>query len=88
MDAIKTALATALTLSLSMPALATTEADVEQSFYPYKSGVPSFSGLQAGVTIDQGNADQFKEVLDPAMHEFIKQGWTAIKVGETTSFDY
>ncbi len=87
MKLVKTVLATALALSLSLPVLATTDADVDASFYPYKSGVPKAPGLSAGMTINQGNVDQFKDQIDPAMHRFIKQGWTEIKVGETTSFD-
>lgn len=61
--------------------------DVDSSFYPYKNGVPSFAGLSAGMTINKENVEQFKEVLDPAMYQFIKSGDTEIKVGETTSFD-
>lgn len=87
MKVMKTVLATALTFALTSPGFAATEADVDASFYPYKSGAPTFTGLSAGTTIDQGNADQFKDVLDPAMYDFIKKGWTSIKVGETTSFD-
>lgn len=61
--------------------------EVEQSFYPYKNGAPSYSGLSTGTVINQGNLDKFGDVLDPAMKNFVKQGWTEIKVGETSSFD-
>ena len=87
MRVVKTIMAAALTTALWASAFAATEADVEASFYPYKNGVPSFSGLQAGMTIDQSNVDQFKDVIDSATFNFIKQGWTNIVVGETTSFD-
>ncbi len=83
----KTILALSMLYCLGPAPMAASEADVEQSFYPYKDGVPSFTGLKAGMTIDQGNVDQFREILDPAMYDFIKKGWTSIRVGETTSFD-
>ncbi|MBQ0783769.1 MAG: DUF1329 domain-containing protein [Amphritea sp.] len=83
----KTFISLALTAAVSTSAFAATEQDVENSFYPYKNGVPSFNGLSAGMTINQSNVEQFKEVLDPAMYEFIKAGDTEVKVGETTSFD-
>lgn len=83
----KTLIAAALTMSASLPSFAATEADVDASFFPYKNGVPSHSGLNVGQVINQGNVDQFAEVLDPATASFIKQGWTEVKVGETTSFD-
>lgn len=76
-----------LGMALSSAAWAVTEQDIEQSFYPYKAGAPSYPGLKAGMTIDKSNVDQFKEIIDPAMFDFIKKGWTTIKVGETTSFD-
>ena len=87
MQATKTLLTVALTMAIASPALALTDADVDASFFPYKDGVPSAPGLEAGVTIDQNNVEQFRDVIDPAMYSFIKQGWTSIKVGETTSFD-
>lgn len=83
----KTFISLALTAAVSTSAIAATEQDVENSFFPYKNGVPSYTGLSAGMTINQGNVEQFKEVLDPAMYEFIKAGDTEVKVGETTSFD-
>lgn len=87
MRLMKTALATALSLGICLPAVAATEADVEQSFFPYKSGVPGFPGLEPGLVIDKSNVDRFADVIDPATQQFIRNGWTEIKVGETTSFD-
>ena len=78
------ALATALTAG---GAYAGNPEDVETSFYPYKDSVPTFDGLTVGMTINSGNVDQFKDILDPATYEEIKQGWWEMKVGETTSFD-
>lgn len=67
--------------------LAATEQDVENSFFPYKNESPSYNGLTVGMTIDASNVDQFTDILDPAMYQFIKSGDTSIKVGPTTSFD-
>ncbi|MEH6577147.1 MAG: DUF1329 domain-containing protein [Amphritea sp.] len=83
----KTFISMATAAAISTTAVAATVQDVENSFYPYKSGVPSVDGLSSGMTINQGNVDQFKENLDPAMYQFVKNGDTEIKVGETTSFD-
>ncbi|SER08385.1 Protein of unknown function [Amphritea atlantica] len=83
----KTFISLALTTIVSASAMAATEQDVQNAFYPYKNGVPTYQGLSAGMTINQANVDQFKEIIDPAMYDFIKAGDTEIKVGETTSFD-
>ncbi|MBT3094026.1 MAG: DUF1329 domain-containing protein [Candidatus Thiodiazotropha sp. (ex Lucina pensylvanica)] len=87
MRLLNTTLAAGVILAATLPVQAATNEDVEKSFYPYKTGVPTFEGLSTGLVIDQSNVDKFKDVLDPAMHEFISQGWTKITVGETTSFD-
>lgn len=83
----KTFISLALTTAVSASAMAATEQDVQNAFYPYKNGAPTYQGLNAGMTINQGNVDQFKEIIDPAMYDFIKAGDTEVKVGETTSFD-
>ncbi len=83
----KTFMTLALTTAVSASAMAATEQDVQNAFHPYKNGVPAYQGLSAGMAINQGNVDQFKEIIDPAMYDFIKAGDTEIKVGETTSFD-
>ncbi|WP_210414076.1 DUF1329 domain-containing protein [Luteithermobacter gelatinilyticus] len=82
----RTALTAVAALSLGLGAVNAPAADmkdVENSFYPYKNGVPTYEGLEAGMTITQANVEQFKEVLDEGMYEFIKRGWTEMKVGET-----
>ena len=66
---------------------AATAEDVENSFFPYKSGVPSFNGLSTGMTINSGNVDQFEAIVDPEMFKHIQKGWTEMQVGETTTFD-
>lgn len=78
------ALATALGAS---GAQAVTLEDVETSFYPYNDSVPTFEGLEVGMTINSSNVDQFKDILDEAVYDQVKKGWFDIKVGETTSFD-
>jgi len=65
---------------------AATDADVENSFNPYKSGMPSFPGLTAGTVINKANADQFKEVLSVGLYKLIKDGMFEMKVGATTQF--
>lgn len=66
---------------------AATEEDVQKSFYPYKESTPSFAGLNVGMTINSENVDKFKDILDPAVYQQLKDGWFQMKVGETTSFD-
>ncbi len=78
------ALATALGTS---GAFAASVEDVDASFYPYNDAVPQFEGLTVGMTINAGNVEQFKDVLDLAIYEQVKNGWVEIKVGETTTFD-
>jgi len=86
---IKKKLSVLLTLLLAGvtgAALAATEADVENSFNPYKNGVPSFPGLTPGLTINKGNVDQFKDVLGSGEYKLIKDGLTQVQVGATTQF--
>lgn len=87
MRLLHTTLAAAFMAISAMPAQAATNEVVDNSFFPYRNGVPAHAGVKAGTVIDQSNVEQFKEVLDPAMQHFISQGWTTITVGETTSFD-
>ena len=65
---------------------AATEAEIDQAFNPYKAGFPSAPGLTSGLVINKANADQFKDVLDPANHQLIKEGWYEITVGPTIDF--
>lgn len=63
------------------------EAVIRNAFYPYEEQQPSHDGLSPGMTIDQSNVAQFQDIIDPAFYTFIEKGWTAIQVGETTSFE-
>lgn len=71
---------------LTSGALAATDADVEQSFNPYKTGMPAFPGLNPGVVINKANVDQFKDVLGAGVYQLIKEGMFEMKVGATTQF--
>lgn len=76
-----------LAASLALTGAARADEIIEKSFFPYKSGAPSHAMAKPGTVINASNVDQAKDVLDPAMYEMIKSGWTEIKVGATTSFD-
>lgn len=81
-----------ITLAVSLAVLAgssfaATEADIENTFTPYKKGMPSFPGLAPGMTINKANVDQFKDILAVGTYKTIKEGWQEIKIGATTSFD-
>lgn len=67
-------------------ASAATEADVENTFNPYKNGFPSFAGLNLGTVVNKGNVDQFKEVLGAGVYKLIKDGRFEIKVGPTSNY--
>jgi hypothetical protein len=64
---------------------AISDADIDEAFFPYKKGFPTFPGLKAGTVINKDNADQFKDILIPGTSKMIKDGWFQINVGP--SFD-
>ena len=75
--------------ALAAPAAqAVTDAEVDASFFPYAKGVPTFGDLKPGAVINKGNADKYKDVLDPATLKFVKDGWQEIEVAATTSIAY
>ncbi|MDD2736843.1 MAG: DUF1329 domain-containing protein [Desulfuromonadaceae bacterium] len=78
---------TAYLILLSTMASAATLADVENSFYPYKKGVPQVAGIKPGMVINSKNWQIAKDALEPAFQGYIQKGNYEIKVGETTSFD-
>ncbi|CAG4883267.1 conserved exported protein of unknown function [Georgfuchsia toluolica] len=77
----------AILATLGGAAMAATDADIDNSFSPYKKGAPSFPGLTPGMTINKANVDQFKDILAVGTYKIIKDGLTEIKVIGTTSFD-
>jgi hypothetical protein len=81
----KTIVVVVLLASLAT-AMAADPAVVEQSFFPYKDGLPAVDGLVPGTVINAGNADQFQSAVDPVLLQQIKDGWVEITVGETTDF--
>ena len=68
-------------------ALAATEADVENTFNPYKKGFPSVPGMSPGMVLNKGNVDQFKDALAVGIYKMIKDGYYEVKVGATTQFE-
>lgn len=72
---------------LASTAIAATEADVENTFNPYKAGMPSFPGLAAGTIISKANVDQFKDAVPAGVFKLVKEGMFEIKVGPTTQFE-
>ena len=85
----KTVLVSLLSLALAGfadAAQAATEAEVDATFYPYKAGFPSFPGLTPGIVVSKANVDQFKDALDAANYQLIKEGWYEITVGAPFDF--
>ena len=71
----------------SQPLIAASNADVDNSFFPYRSSVPTAEGISAGMVVDKSNIASVKDAIDPAFVKYIENGWTSITVGETTSFE-
>ena len=82
-----TAFAVAATLTLGAAGLASADDVVDKSFFPYKAGMPTHPFAKPGVVINASNVEQAKDVIDPAFYQMIKDGWTEIKVGQTTSIE-
>ncbi|MBN8283034.1 DUF1329 domain-containing protein [Zoogloea sp.] len=83
----KTIIATTLALFAAGAVQAATEADVENTFNPYKGGFPKVAGLNAGTVINKANADQFKDAIPAGVFKLLKEGQFEIKVGPTTQFE-
>ena len=64
---------------------AVSEADIDASFFPYKKGFPSFAGLTPGITINKGNVERFKDIIDSATYSLISKGEMEIAVEEAHS---
>lgn len=76
-----------IALALSCGAAAFDEADVDNTFFPYKTYTPEFPGYEPGMVINQANADQFKEILDPGMYDHLKNGRFEMKTAPTGSLE-
>ncbi|NML27065.1 DUF1329 domain-containing protein [Zoogloea dura] len=83
----KTLIAATVALLATGFAQASTEADVENTFNPYKGGFPKVNGLNPGTVINKANADQFKDAIPAGVFKLLKDGMFEIKVGPTTQFE-
>lgn len=74
-----------LGLMLLVPAAAgaQTENDLQESFFPYRNGMPQHPFAKAGVVLTSENVDQARDVLDSLTYEFIKSGGVTLTIGET-----
>lgn len=61
--------------------------DAEKSLLPYKNFEYDLAKFKPGTVVNKANVETFKENLDPAMYQFIKDGWTEVTIEKTTSFD-
>ena len=68
-------------------AVGATDADVDRSFFPYRTSVPAFPGVKPGLVIGKDNVEPFRNAVDPALYQHLKDGWLEIPVGPTTSLD-
>lgn len=59
---------------------------IQETFYPYRHGVPQVAGISPGLVINKDNWEVAKDVLPHEYLNLIKAGWTEIKVGETIPF--
>ena len=57
--------------------------EIQEQFNTYQNWQPEMpAGLATGTVINASNVESFAAVLDPAMIQHIKDGWTEITVGE------
>jgi len=76
---------TAIAATVSLGVAAFDEADVENSFFPYKTWTPEFPGFDPGMVINQANVEQFKDILDPGMYDHLKNGRFEMQTAPTGS---
>jgi hypothetical protein len=79
------AISLALAITSSAFAATVTDTDVDLSFNPYQTGVPTFPGLSAGMTVDKTNVQKFKDLIDPATYALVEQGKRDIVIEDTHS---
>lgn len=66
---------------LGVPAAGADE--IQEQFNTYQNWKPEMpEGLTPGTVINASNVDGFSSVLDPAMVQHIKDGWTELTVGD------
>jgi hypothetical protein len=76
----------ALASTITSLASAATETELDNAFHPYKKGFPAFPGLNPGLVINKANVDQFKDALDPANYQLVKDGWYEVTAVPTIDF--
>lgn len=59
---------------------------LQQSFFPFKAGVPKANGISPGMVINKANADIAKSVLPPTLYDVVKKGDYSIEVQDVTDF--
>jgi len=74
-----------LAITLTFGAGAFEAAEVENSFFPYETWDAEYPGYEPGMIINQGNADQFEEALDPGMFDHLKNGRFEMRTAPTGS---
>lgn len=77
----------AIALTLSFGVAAFDEADVDNSFYPYKTWDAEFPGYEPGMVINESNVDQFEDILDPGMFDHLKNGRFNMQTAPTGSLE-
>ncbi len=74
-------------MALTGVAHAATAADVDTSLLPYKSFEVDAVKFKPGTVVNKSNVETYKDYLDPAMYQFVKDGWYEFTIEATTSFD-
>jgi hypothetical protein len=74
-------------MTLTGVACAATAADVDTSLFPYKNFEVDAVKFKPGTVVNKANVEQYKDSLDVAMYQFIKDGMYEFTIAETTSFD-
>ena len=74
-------------MTLTGVAYAATAADVDTSLFPYKNFEVDPVKFKPGTVVNKANVETYKDSLDVAMYQFIKDGMYEFTIAETTSFD-
>ena len=74
-------------MALTGVAYAATAADVDTSLFPYKNFEVDPVKFKPGTVVNKANIETYKDSLDVAMYQFIKDGMYEFTIAETTSFD-
>jgi hypothetical protein len=74
-------------MALTGAAYAATADDVDTSLFPYKNFEVDPVKFKPGTVVNKDNVEKYKDSLDVAMYQFIKDGMYEFTIAETTSFD-